>query len=176
MNALASILLVQVALLAGQASPTVLNGMPADFPTKIWVHEALRETVSRMWTTSPTFRRQCLRVQAAGAIQVQLRVDPALAANPNHRAMCELRTYVGGAIIARLSVAPVNIPELIGHEMEHVCERLDGIKVEREARDRTAGYYQIDPFRPRYETDRAIRVGRQVQAEMSIAGSLTRTQ
>jgi hypothetical protein len=176
MNVLASILLVQVALLAGQVSPLPLNDMPTDFPAKIWVQEPLRELVSRMWTTSPTFRQQCLRVQAAGAIQVQLRLDPTLATNAQHRAMCELRTYKGGAIIARLSVAPVSIPELIGHEMEHVCERLEGIRVEREAQAGKPGYYQLDRLRLRYETDRAIRVGRQVMAEMSIAGSLTRTQ
>lgn len=176
MNVLASILLVQVALLAGQVSASLPVDMPADFPTKIWVQEPLRETVSRMWATSPTFRQQCLRVQAAGAIQVQLRLDPTLATNTTHRAMCELRVYETGAVIARLSVAPMSLPELIGHEMEHVCERLEGVRVDRETQAHKPGYYLIDPFRPRYETDRAIRVGRQVMAEMNIAGSLTRTQ
>jgi hypothetical protein len=128
-----------------------------------------------MWTISPTFRKQCQQIQEAGAIQVQLRVDPKLATDPEHRALCELRSYRGGALVARISVAPIRIVELIGHELEHVCERLDGIHVEAESHAGHAGYYRIDP-KPRYESDRAIRVGRQVFAEMSLAGSLTRTQ
>jgi hypothetical protein len=176
MTALASFLLVQVALLTGQVTPSTLRGMPPDFPTKIWVQEGLRDIVTRMWTTSPTFRQQCLRIQDGGPIQVQLRLDPTLAGNSTHRAICELRSYTGGALIARLAVAPVNIPELIGHEMEHVCERLDGIHVEQQSRDHKPGFYLIDRLSPFYETERAIRVGRQVMAEMNVATSLTRRQ
>jgi hypothetical protein len=150
--------------------------LPPDFPPKIWVQQSLRELVTQMWTTSPTFRRQCLQVQAAGQVQVQLRLDPTLATSNQHRGMCELRTYTGGAIIARLSVAPVRIAELIGHEMEHVCERLEGIRVERESREHKPGYYTIDSFRRQFESERAILVGRQVMAEMSMTGTLTRTQ
>jgi len=151
-------------------------GLPSDFPTKIWVQEGLRELVGEMWHASPTFRRQCLQVQAAGAIQVQLRLDSQLATSPSHRAMCELRLYERGGLIARLSVAPIRIPELIGHEMEHVCERLDGVKVEERSKAHAAGFYLIDPSHNRYETDRAIRVGRQVLAETEMSGSVTRIQ
>jgi hypothetical protein len=176
MNVLA-MLLLPIALLAGQINgPAPGDGLPPDFPTKIWVQPALRELVSQMWLTSPTFRRQGLQVQAYKSIQVQLRVDPTLVDNPDHRAICELHTYSSGAIIARLAVAPIKMPELIGHEMEHVIERLDGIRVEQESRSHKQGYYLLDPFRGRYETDRAIRVGRQVMAEMSQSGALTRTQ
>jgi len=176
MNVLAMIFLPIALLLGNPNGPTLGEGLPPDFPTKIWVQPALRELVSQMWLESPTFRRQGLRVQATDKIQVQLRIDPGLVDNPSHRAMCELRTYSSGAIIARLSVGPVKITELIGHEMEHVIERLDGVQVERETRHGKPGIYEMDRFRQRYETDRAIRVGRQVMAEMSQSGALTRTQ
>lgn len=204
MNVVGSFLLVQVMLLTGQAgsvpgvlletaepiavaTPTFalvpLEGrrllpadLPRDFPTKIWVQASLRETVSRMWATSPTFRRQCLQVQAGGAIQVQLRLDSSLVYNPWHRAICELRLYVGGGIIARVNVGPDRITELIGHEMEHVCERLEGIHVEDEARVQRPGYYEFDAHARHYETDRAIRVGRQVMAEVDVATILTWAQ
>jgi hypothetical protein len=188
MNVLVSSLVLPLALLLGQstlsaqtrvppqAEPTQRDGLPIDFPTKIWVQEGLRAIVAQMWTTSPTFRHQCLQIQEAGAVQVQLRVDPSLATNAWHRATCELRTFEGGALVARINVAPVRITELIGHELEHVCERLEGIHVDRESLARRSGYYLLDPAKPRYESDRAIRVGRQVLAEMSLAGSLTRTQ
>jgi hypothetical protein len=199
MNFLGSYILIPIALLIGQAAPvprvlldaaepiavatprfaplTRPADLPRDFPTKIWVQSNLRETVSRMWAASPTFRRQCLRVQGAGAIQVQLRLDPELAYHPEHRATCELRLYTSGSIIARVRVAPDRITELIAHEMEHVCERLDGIKVEEETRTHRAGYYRInDEQHWSYETDRAIRVGRQVMAEMDIAALLTKAQ
>jgi hypothetical protein len=148
----------------------------ADFPAKIWVQASLREIVARMWTTSPTFRRQCLQVQASGAVQVQLRLDPLLLTDPHHRAACELRSYHAGALIARITVAPIRSAELIGHEMEHVCERLEGIHIEREAVQGHTGYYAFGTWNPHFESDRAIRVGRQVLAEVDIAGTLTRKQ
>ncbi len=199
MNVLGSYLLIQIALLIGQAEPVprvlldaaepiavatprvaprlVPPDLPQDFPTKIWVQPNLRGAVSRMWAASPTFRRQCLQVQNAGAIQVQLRLDLALAYDPEHRAMCELRLYTNGNIIARVGVAPERVTELIAHEMEHVCERLEGIHVEDEARAHHSGYYRIEARdQSRYETDRAIRVGRQVMAEVNVATVLTRAQ
>jgi hypothetical protein len=182
MNVLASSCLLQILLLLGQALapaapvPPHRVGLPEDFPLKIWVQEPLRAIVGQMWATSPTFHKQCLQIESAGAIQVQLRIDPALANSPSHYAACELRLYSDGAIVARVSVAPMRLPELIAHEMEHVCERLDGIRIEREARNRERGYYVFDPMRPRYESERAIRVGRQVMAEMSSADRLTRSQ
>lgn len=185
MHALVPYLLLQTAFVIGQTiappSPppptppmSIVNGLPADFPSKIWVQEPLRDTVTRMWSTSPTFRRQCLEVQAAGAVQVQIRVDPTLAVHPLHRATCELRSFTSGGLIARIFVAPVSVEELIGHELEHVRERLEGINVVNEARSGHVGYYLVNRSQPQYETDRAIRVGRQVMAEMTIAGSLTR--
>ena len=198
MNVLGSYLLVQAALLMGQAAsvPHVLlesaepiavttpsfaaprlpaADLPRDFPTKIWVQPKLRETVSRMWAASPTFRRQCLQVQAGGAIQVQIRVDPWLASNSVHRALCELRSYTGGGIIARMTISPDQMIELIAHEMEHVCERLEGIHVEDEVRMARPGYHLVDASNDRrYETDRAVRVGRQVMAEVDVATILTR--
>jgi hypothetical protein len=199
MNFLGSYILISIALLIGQAAPvprvlldaakpiavatprfaplTRPADLPPDFPTKIWVQSNLRETVSRMWAASPTFRRQCLRVQRAGAVQVQLRLDPQLANDPEHRATCELRLYTSGGIIARVKVAPERTTELIAHEMEHVCERLDGINVEEEARAHRPGYYRMDAEQHwSYETDRAIRVGRQVMAEVNVATVLTRAQ
>jgi hypothetical protein len=176
MNVLA-MMVFPIALLLGEVNgPRPGEGLPPDFPTKIWVQPVLRELVSQMWLTSPTFRRQCQQVQAQDAIQVQLRIDPTLIDNAHHRAICELRMYSGGAIIARLSVAPIKLPELIGHEMEHVVERLDGVHVERESQAQKAGYYAVDTMRRSYETDRAIRVGRQVMAEMSQSTALSRRQ
>jgi hypothetical protein len=173
---LAPHLLVPVLLLLGQPAIEPVPGLPADFPTKIWVQETLRPVVSEMWTTSATFRRQCLQVQTAPAIQVQLRIDYALATNSQHLAISELRSYSNGSLIARVSLAPMRLPELIGHEMEHICERLEGIHVDRESHQHHTGYYASENPRPRYESDRAIRVGRQVMAEMNIASTLTRTQ
>jgi hypothetical protein len=202
MNVLEPYLLLQIAMLIGQTMPAPsateilldaaqpiaatnsrFAGAPndalsalTDFPTKIWVQASLRETVAHMWQTSPTFRRQGRQIQAGGAIQVQLRLDPSLVGNPHHLALCELRSYQEGALIARISVSPLRLVELIGHEMEHVCERLEGIRVESEARKRQPGFYAIGIADVRYESERAIRVGRQVMAEVNIAGVMTRSQ
>jgi hypothetical protein len=203
MNVLESYLLFQIAMLVGPATvpaqtvtaPSAteillaaaqpianhrVEGVPydalsaiPDFPTKIWVQASLRDTVARLWLSSPTFRRQGMQIQAWGPVQVQVRLDPSLVDNPRHLALCELRHYSGGAIIARLSVAPVRLAEMIGHEMEHVCERLEGIRVEDQSRKHQPGYYAVGIQELRYESDRAIRVGRQVQAEANLTTVLT---
>jgi hypothetical protein len=160
-------------MVAAQSDAVRDNG---ELPHQIWVSNALHDTVVDMWNRSPTFRRQCRQVAAARAIQVQIRLDPNLLHDPNRNAFCDMVSYDTGALIARISVSPFRLRELIAHEMEHVCERLEGIKVEREARLGHAGFYVMGHVERHYETDRAARVGRQVEAELTMSPMMTRAQ
>ena len=66
-----------------------------------------------------------------------------------------------GVIVAIVSVPPAaNAIELVAHEMEHVIERVEGRDLPREARRRASGVWET--FRGRFESRRAIEVGRQV--------------
>jgi hypothetical protein len=59
--------------------------------------------------------------------------------------------------------------EIIAHEFEHIIEQLDGVDLPSLARQATAGV-RLTPDADRYETDRAVAVGRQVSQEIRTAG------
>lgn len=183
MNALTtSCLCVGGALLLAHATTTMVAAQSdvvrdiSELPQKIWVSNPLHDAVVDMWNRSPTFCRQCREVAAVRTIQVQIRLDPNLVHDPNRNAFCDMVQYDTGALIARISVSPYRLHELIAHEMEHVCERIEGIKVEREARLGHAGFYVMGGVERHYETARAARVGRQVVAELTMSPMMTRAQ
>jgi hypothetical protein len=183
MNALTtSCLCVGGALLLAHATTTLVAAQSdvvrdiSELPQQIWVSNPLHDVVVEMWNRSPTFRRQCREVAAYRTIQVQIRLDPNLVHDPIRNAFCDMVQYNTGTLIARISVSPYRLHELIAHEMEHVCERIEGIKVEREARLGRAGFYVIGRAERHYETDRAARVGRQVEAELTMSPMMTRAQ
>ncbi len=67
--------------------------------------------------------------------------------------------------MAIVSVPPVaKAIELVAHELEHVIERVEGRDLPREARRRGSGVWEaVDG---RFESRRAIDVGRQVAQEV----------
>ena len=72
---------------------------------------------------------------------------------------------LGGIAVVLVSVPPVaKAIELVAHEMEHVIERVEGRDLPREARRRGSGV--LEAFRGRFESRRAIDVGRQVAREV----------
>ncbi len=183
MNALTtSCLCVGGALLLAHATTTMVAAQNdvvrdiSELPHQIWVSNPLHDVVVDMWNRSPTFRRQCREVATHHAIQVQIRLDPNLVHDPIRNAFCDMVQYDTGALIARIRVSPYRLHELIAHEMEHVCERIEGVKVEQEARLGHAGFYVMGRIERHYESDRAARVGRQVEAELTMSPMLTRAQ
>ena len=128
----------------------------------------LRDTLSQMYETSPTFRRQCLRLAAAGPVPIRLHLDPRLpSASARARAAFEHR---GGRIVAADVLLPPSrdVAELIAHEIEHVLEQLDGIDLGRHA-DSAAAWRDPDGA---FETARALTIGRRVAQEVRTGSSL----
>jgi hypothetical protein len=58
--------------------------------------------------------------------------------------------------------------ELIGHELEHVIEQLDGVNLPRMAKGPGVTVYGPQP-RPSFETARATQIGLSVAAEVNDA-------
>lgn len=145
-------------------STSISNG-PTGFPTNIVVQAELRGTVAHLWVSSPTFRKQCLKIGEHKRYRVALVVEPQLNLNRSWRAQCVLRVYSSGLVTAHVAV-PVrrDVHELIPHELEHVVEHIDGINVKRDASKHGKGAYDIGGGR--IETLRAMQMGRQVRAEV----------
>jgi hypothetical protein len=140
--------------------------LPTDFPSNIVIQPELRATVVRLWSGSPTFRAQCLKIGAHDRYRVAVVLEPALTLNRNNcRAQCVMRIYTSGFVSARVSLpSSRDLEELIPHELEHVVEHIDGVDVRRDVRRHGTGTY--DAGRGRIETVRATRAGRQARAEL----------
>jgi hypothetical protein len=149
------------------------SSLSADLPANIWVQPALREAVAQLWQGSPTFRAQCRKIGAARGYLVHVMIDAAAITRPYHRAQCVMRVYTTGVVIARVTLPNHRqLTELIPHEFEHICERIDGVNLKRDAALHVPGIYEIGEGR--IETDRAIQAGRQADAEMQTVTTLTR--
>lgn len=69
-----------------------------------------------------------------------------------------------GAIVAWVTIAAFGDPtEWLAHEFEHLIEQLDGVEVRDLAARRQGAWPSGDQM---FETERAIRVGRQVAEEV----------
>ena len=144
---------------------TSISNVPTGFPTNIVVQAELRATVAHLWVNSPTFRKQCLKIGEHKRYRVALTIEPQLNVNRNWRAQCVLRIYSSGLVTAHVTVpSRRDVNELIPHELEHVVEHIDGVNVKENARKHGNDAY--DTGGGRIETARAMRMGRQVRAEV----------
>jgi hypothetical protein len=141
--------------------------LPIGFPSNIIVQPELRAAVVRLWSGSPTFRAQCLKIGERPRYRVALVLDAAISLDRNKcRAQCVMRVYSSGFVIARVSLPDSrDLDELIPHEFEHVVEHIEGVDVRRDLFRHGTGTY--DTGRGRIETLRATRAGRQARAELA---------
>lgn len=135
-------------------------------PANIIMAGELRATVETMLRTSPTFRRQCLRIASEPGLTIDLRPTPSL-----WRSDVRATTYItrdpNGHLTAVVRIAPLyDTIELIAHELEHVIEQLDGIDLVATARLRGTGVRSMTDDGGMYETIRANRVGLRVSGEV----------
>ena len=139
-----------------------------DTPTLLTVADVpdlFEPAIMELLRWSPTFRQQCLRLVAeASRLRLEMRVTWPVLPFP-------ARTTIGRAPTGRLQawidLAPASRhdSELIAHEIEHVIEYLDGVDV-RELASRRKGAH-LSGWPNLFESERAIRVGREVAREMS---------
>jgi hypothetical protein len=126
---------------------------------------------------SATFRSQCDRIGREPRVYVRAELDARLEGT-SFRARSVIRRSVDGAVVAFVYVAPFgDRMEWLAHELEHVIEQLEGVKLAAlEARHQGAWRTADSTF----ETVRAIRAGHAVVDEMGgragAAGRAVRAQ
>lgn len=143
------------------------------WPSNIWVQSELRETMTALWQTSPTFRAQCEKIGAQKRYHVHIVIDASMVLHRRCRAQCTMRTFTTGLVMARITVPDKQeLHELIPHELEHVTEHIDGVDLRRALALGGEGVYEAGDGR--IETARAISAGRKVRAEMATGQLVTR--
>lgn len=130
------------------------------WPCRLTVTGELRAAAELAWEHSPTFRDQCQKLAATGAVVVVQPVASAVAL----RAETRIRRTADGITVAISRVrATGNAVELIAHELEHVLEFAAGLNFLMES---SRGGSRVRLSGGAYETQRAMDTGRRVAQEV----------
>jgi hypothetical protein len=129
----------------------------ARLPLNLTFPDGYRELIESMLERSPTFRRQCLRIANASGLTITIRTLHPYAAG-TARARTDIVRADGGRMIATVFIGPLHdVAELIGHELEHIIEQIDGVDLRvRSAVPGTGVHVCVDGS---FETIRAVRTG-----------------
>jgi hypothetical protein len=141
------------------APRTCISSLPPNIDAGL-----LQSDVITLLGRSSTFRQQCTRI--AMAPYVRIRIDLGTPDERTSRAETRIQRYEAGAIHAAIVIRfSERYPEMLGHELEHVTEAMDGLKFRAE---HAAGRAWMTPDGA-FETDRARAAGLRVQEEFEAA-------
>lgn len=137
------------------------SSRPAAWPCRLVLTSDLREFADRAWDHSATFRDQCRKLGAAGAVVI------VRSSRETRHARARIDVTGTGSTLARVRVRPgARAVELIAHELEHVLEHVEGVRFLMEARYPGSG---VSLSGDAFETRRAIDAGRRVDREVRVA-------
>jgi hypothetical protein len=146
------------------ASPVEEAPIVVALPTAIQVESLLRSVTTRMLEKSPTFKRQCDIIGAAGHVVVKVRVVPS-PKNSMSRATTTFRRYTSGITVADVEIPAASpVVELIAHEFEHVAEYVQGVDLKSLSQKHPHEAFQLRDGS--FETQRAVEAGRAVAHEV----------
>ena len=137
----------------------LVDMLPADSEIPSITHSLLDE----MWRASATFRRQWIRVAAAG-VRIAIAFDKSLPMDSVH-AQSEITRKPELRVRISLRVVDRAAPEYLAHELEHVLEQLDDVDLAQAVASHVHGA-SANGRTPVFETRRAIVVGKLVAAEV----------
>jgi len=130
-------------------------------PANIQLLHDIELAIHSIYDRSPSFREQCARIAAADNLRVTVQINPSIPGRC--RAFTRVKRH-GQKIRAEIHLPPSSDhAELLAHEFEHVLEQIEGLNLQRLARAKDSGVYQLDYAV--FETERAQEAGRAVAAQ-----------
>jgi hypothetical protein len=123
-----------------------------------------RALIETMWRDSATFRQQCLVLASEPELTVRIRGESRPSTNGT-RARGEISVSRDGRVTFAdiVVMSPRDTIELIAHELEHLLEQLEGVRL------RDQGCHGTSMQRQAYESCRAVEAGRRVAREVEEA-------
>ena len=152
--------------LPGTGTPPVPAPSPdaGSPPANITLPSGLRDLLRRMWQRSPTFRRQCARIAGVPDLRVRVTI-----AGPGEVGLACAKTRLrrgGAGLEADIQLGCMaRVVELVAHELEHIIEQLDGVRL-AEAAARAPSLVTVSGDGT-FETRRAIDAGMAVAGEVA---------
>lgn len=130
------------------------------WPCQLTVVQDLRAVAELAWERSATFREQCRKLAIANAIVFVHRAS----SRDTYRAETRIGVTSEGVTLARIRLRRTSgAEEWLGHELEHVLEYVEGVKLLMEF---SRGNSRTSLTGGAFETQRAIEAGRRVAAEV----------
>ncbi len=138
------------------------GGPVTSLPSNLSVPGALRPLLEEVLRRSPTFRQQVQKLRHAPHVRMAIRYGDVSTWHVL-RAESVVSRYEWGALQVDTTLYTArDVIEVIAHELEHVCEQIDGLDVRQLSQRRHSGVYTVGQH---FETQRAIVIGRQVARE-----------
>ena len=126
----------------------------SEWPCQLGVPRAMTLKILELWTASPTFQRQCIRLAEAN-ITVAVGLSPLL--RPGLRATSKILMRHGRVFFVSTTLRDdLHVEEDLPHELEHVMEQIEACNL---ARDSGAGRGAWPSGPHAYETERARLAG-----------------
>ncbi|HEY7501992.1 MAG TPA: hypothetical protein VH740_25960 [Vicinamibacterales bacterium] len=132
-------------------------------PEFVHLQAGLESVVQWTLEHSPTFREQCRVLSSATrwSVSVAIAIRPV---GSYRRARGQFSGTPSGGITAAIEIYPgSDLPEMLGHEFEHLIEQMDGVDLTRDAKTGRAQRMDDGAF----ETARAVAAGRRVSGEVA---------
>jgi hypothetical protein len=142
-------------------SPSQVDTL-TDLPPNLRVPQDLRIVLRQALRRSPTLQRQMQMLLHAQRVRMSVSYG-GLRGLRLFQAHSLVKHHQFGALVVDTQLyAPADMVELFAHEMEHVCEQIEGVNLRALATVRDSGVYD---FEGHFETRRAIDAGRRVARE-----------
>ena len=150
-----------LAVPAAAAQPVAASVCQTSLPVNI-AAGMLEQHMILLLERSETFRQQCRRIAASPSVRV--RFELGMRIEGGGRAETVINRYQAGAVVAIVTVRfAQDYFELIPHELEHVIEQMEGVRLTEELVARRAWLAPSGS----YETRRASAMGTKVRRELN---------
>jgi hypothetical protein len=145
------------------ADTLAINGKQmTDLPPNLRIPRDLRPLLQQTLRRSPTFQRQMKTLLNTQRVRMSV-VYGGLRGLRLFQAQSTVTHHEWGALVVDTTLyAPADMVELFAHEMEHVCEQIEGLDLPSLAGRHDSGVYDVGGH---FETLRAITAGRKVSRE-----------
>jgi hypothetical protein len=145
-----------------EAMTQIADAAPLTLPHNLKVPANMRPTLMRMLQRSATFRRQIATLTRKPAVRISVAYG-GMRGDRNYHALSTVKKHEWGAMVVDTTIyVPTDLVEIIVHELEHVCEQVEGVDLPTLSRRRGGGVYNLNGH---YETARAIRAGQNATRE-----------
>jgi hypothetical protein len=133
-------------------------------PARVVVDAKLRGLVDDLLVHSPAFRRQWQRLVQFPRLSIRLDLVHSNHVGDDAHAATRISFLPDGSLHAAVAIpGGRRLAELVAHEVEHVLERLDGVKVDDQ---HALGDSSVRRSSGTFETARAVLVGQLVAKEI----------